>query len=99
MTRSLAILLVVMAGCVSGPSGTASRIDPGLAASIACEGARAVIAVRKAKPPSPATPAGVCQRCGGKGYVGDTASIRIKCDACKGTGKPTCVSGTCGVTR
>lgn len=95
--RWVICMAVVMVGCVASlPPG-----DTSISADLAVETARQVILSRRDVRPSPAPASDLCERCGGRGYVGDQASIRIKCEPCKGTGKkPTpaatiCITGTC----
>jgi len=87
--RAVVLLMLAWLGCRAVPPQS-----PGVSADLAVQGARAVVVARRAVTPKPPSP-GVCSRCDGTGWIGDTASIRIKCDACKGTGKATCTSGTC----
>lgn len=93
MSRLPVLLLCVAAGC----SAAVHTNDPALDAAVAAEGAKAIVQARKAAPPAPkpVTPAGACDRCGGRGYIGDQAAIRLVCPACKGTGKTACQNGRC----
>lgn len=85
MNRVCLMLLAAALGC---RSAVPSIVTSDIAAALACEGSRAVLACRKA-PPKPVVPSDVCQRCQGRGYIGDSASIKVLCPACKGTGKAT----------
>jgi hypothetical protein len=94
MMRGFLLPLLLLCGCAGVPAIDRAAID----AELACDGARAVFAARKAPTPEP-TPAGICPGCNGKGYVGDQASIRVRCERCKGTGKVDCQTGRCEVRR
>lgn len=81
--RWIICMTVVMVGCVASlPSG-----DTSISADLAVETARMVVLSRREIRPLPQPESDQCERCGGRGYIGDTASIRIKCEACGGTGK------------
>ena len=94
MNRWAMCFAVVFVGCVASiPQG-----DTSITADISCEAARMIVQARQGMPPTPAPDSDDCERCGGTGYIGDQASIRIKCSACKGTGKkpkPACPTGSC----
>lgn len=94
--RWVVCMAVVMVGCVASlPPG-----DTSITADLAVETARMVVLSRREIRPSPAPASGICERCGGAGYIGDQASIRMQCEACRGTGKKpkpntVCTTGTC----
>lgn len=96
--RWLVCMAVMTVGCVASiPQG-----DTSISADLANETARMVILSRREIRPAPQPASDDCERCGGRGFIGDTASIRIKCETCKGTGKkpkataaPICTTGTC----
>ena len=89
MNRWLLVFALVISGCVATLPD-----DDGVTADLSCETARQVVLSRREIAPSPAPAGDACERCGGRGYIGDQASIRIKCEACKGTGKA-CATGVC----
>lgn len=82
MNRTGVVLLVLATGCAP-----ATAPSPARNAELAVAAARAVVKARKPAPPKPVVPDGKCERCLGLGYIGDNASIREVCPACKGTGK------------
>lgn len=94
--RWIVCLAVAMVGCVASlPPG-----DTSISADLAVETARMVILSRRDIRPAPQPVSDQCERCGGRGYIGDQASIRIKCETCKGTGKKPkaaaiCTTGSC----
>jgi len=93
--RWIVCLAVAMVGCVASlPPG-----DTSISADLAVETARMVVLSRREIRPAPQPVSDDCERCGGRGYIGDQASIRIKCETCKGTGKTpksaACTTGTC----
>lgn len=97
MNRWLVCFAVMTVGCVATlPPG-----DTSLTADLACETSRAIVQARQGMRPTPAPASDQCERCGGSGYIGDQASIRIKCSACNGTGKKpkpaVCVTGSCSL--
>jgi len=77
--RRLLCVLVLVAGC------EAANDHPDITADLACETAVMTIRIRGEMAPAPASDA--CQRCGGRGTIGDGAAIAITCPDCKGTGK------------
>ena len=90
MRLSRILLLALVAGCVN-----ATAVDrPDIVADLACETARMAVQLG----PAPAPKSDDCQRCEGRGVLGDASSIRITCPDCKGTGKrakSVLVTGTC----
>lgn len=94
--RWIICMTVAMVGCVASlPPG-----DTSISADLAVETARMVILSRRDIRPAPQPVSDQCERCGGRGYIGDQASIRIKCETCKGTGKKPkaaaiCTTGSC----
>lgn len=94
--RWIICMTVAMVGCVASlPPG-----DTSISADLAVETARMVILSRRDIRPAPQPASDQCERCGGRGYIGDQASIRIKCETCKGTGKKPkataiCTTGSC----
>ena len=75
------VCLLVVSGCVMASIPP----DDGLTADLACETARMVTHLRQEIAPTPVTD--LCERCGGKGVIGDRAQINITCPDCGGTGK------------
>lgn len=97
MNRWVFCFAMVFVGCVASiPPG-----DTSITADLAVEGSRAaILSRREIRPAPPVPPSDQCDRCEGRGYIGDQASIRIKCPACDGTGKrkttkPACPTGSC----
>ena len=94
--RWIVCMAVAMVGCVASlPPG-----DTSISAGLAVETARMVVLSRRDIRPAPQPASDECERCGGRGYIGDHASIRIKCETCKGTGKKPkaaaiCTTGSC----
>ena len=74
--------VIVFIGCVASIPD-----DQGVSADLAAETARMVIQMRQEIHPTPTPNSNDCERCEGKGFVGDHAAIRIKCIDCDGTGK------------
>ncbi len=83
MKNSHALLLVLVIGCVS----SAASDRPDIVADLACETARMAVRLSQEMAPAPAPKSDDCQRCEGRGVLGDASSIRITCPDCKGTGK------------
>ena len=96
MNRCVFCFAAVFVGCVASiPHG-----DTSITADLACEASRMIVQARQGMPPTPTPASDDCERCGGTGYIGDQASIRIKCSTCKGTGKKpkaTCTTGSCSL--
>ena len=94
MRLSRILLLALVAGCVN-----ATAVDrPDIVADLACETARMAVQLGQQMTPAPAPKSDDCQRCEGRGVLGDASSIRITCPDCKGTGKrakSVLVTGTC----
>ena len=99
MRTRYALLLAFVAGCVN--AAAVDRAD--IVADLACETARMAVGLGQEMAPAPAPKSDDCQRCEGRGVLGDAASIRITCPDCKGTGKraksvlakPNCPDGKC----
>lgn len=75
------ICLLFVSGCVA----ISMPADDGISADLACEAARMVVQLRSEIAPTPASDK--CERCEGRGVLGDNAGIRITCPDCRGTGK------------